>query len=140
DARATLTPQVRADAGDSVLLLLDLGEGRQRMGGSVLGQVIGGMGVETPDMHDANLLRTAFLAVRDLAARGWVLACHDRSDGGLLAAAAEMAFAGRLGLSLNLDMLTIDPATADAGDYKIRNDQVAVLHHEHNLTALFNEE
>ncbi|WP_322995133.1 phosphoribosylformylglycinamidine synthase [Castellaniella sp.] len=140
DVRATVTPQLRTDAGDSVLLLLDLGEGRQRMGGSVLGQVYGGIGIETPDMHDANLLRTAFLAVRDLVARGWVLACHDRSDGGLLAAAAEMAFAGRVGLSLNLDMLTIDPHTADAGDYKIRNDQVAVLHHEHNLTALFNEE
>ena len=140
DVRATVTPQLRTDAGDSVLLLIDLGEGRQRMGGSVLGQVYGGIGAETPDMQDGNLLRTAFLALRDLVARGWVLACHDRSDGGLLAAAAEMAFAGRVGVSLNLDMLTLDPHTADAGDYKIRNDQVAVLHHEHNLTALFNEE
>ncbi|WP_103035831.1 phosphoribosylformylglycinamidine synthase [Castellaniella caeni] len=140
DVRATLTPQLRTDAGDSVLLLIDLGEGRQRMGGSVLGQVYGGIGAETPDMQDASMLRTAFLALRKLVARGWVLACHDRSDGGLLAAAAEMAFAGHVGVSLNLDMLTIDPHTADAGDYKIRNDQVAVLHHEHNLTALFNEE
>ncbi len=75
-----------------------------------------------------------------MAARGLILACHDRSDGGLLAAAAEMAFASRTGVSLNLDMLTIDPHTADAGDYKIHADQVAVQHHEHNLRALFNEE
>src|SRR5690606_5091355 len=114
--------------------------GRQRLGGSVLSQVYGAIGTETPDLHDASLLRTAFLTVRELTAQGWVLACHDRSDGGLLAAAAEMAFAGRLGVSLNLDMLTIDPHTADAGDYKIRADQVSVQHHERNLAALFNEE
>jgi phosphoribosylformylglycinamidine synthase len=140
DVRRTLTPQLRTDAGDSVLLLIDLGEGRQRMGGSVLGQVYGSIGAETPDMHDATLLRTAFLAVRDLARQGLVLACHDRSDGGLLAAAAEMAFAGRTGVSLNLDMLTFDIHTADAGDYKIHIDQVAVQHRERGLTALFNEE
>jgi phosphoribosylformylglycinamidine synthase len=55
DVRRTLTPQLRTDAGDSVLLLIDLGEGRQRMGGSVLGQVYGSIGAETPDMHDATL-------------------------------------------------------------------------------------
>lgn len=140
DVRRTLTPQLRTDAGDSVLLLIDLGDGRQRLGGSVLGQVYGSIGAETPDMHDATLLRTAFLTVRDLARQGLVLACHDRSDGGLLATAAEMAFASRTGVSLNLDMLTFDPHTADAGDYKIHIDQVAVQHRERGLTALFNEE
>jgi len=140
DVRATLTPQLRDVADGSVLLLIDLGEGRQRLGGSVLAHTQGHMGTETPDLRDAALLRAAFLALRELAARGWILACHDRSDGGLLAAAAEMAFAGRLGVSLNLDMLTIDPHTADAGDYKIRAEQVAVQHHERNLAALFNEE
>ena len=140
DVRRTLTPQLRTDANDSVLLLIDLGEGRQRLGGSVLGQVYGSVGAETPDMHDATLLRTAFLMVRELANQGLVLACHDRSDGGLLATAAEMAFASRTGMSLNLDMLTFDPHTADAGDYKIHADQVAVQHRERGLTALFNEE
>ncbi|HEX7388036.1 MAG TPA: phosphoribosylformylglycinamidine synthase [Castellaniella sp.] len=140
DVRETLTPQLRSDAGDTVLLLIDLGEGHHRLGGSVLGQVFGSIGTETPDMHDATLLQTAFLAVRDLATRGWILACHDRSDGGLLAAAAEMAFAGRVGVSLNLDMLTFDPHTADAGDYKIHMDQVAIQHRERSLSALFNEE
>jgi phosphoribosylformylglycinamidine synthase len=140
DVRRTLTPQLRTDAGDSILLLIDLGEGRQRLGGSVLGQVYGSIGTETPDMRDATLLRTAFLAVRNLAREGLVLACHDRSDGGLLATAAEMAFASRMGVSLNLDMLTFDPHTADAGDYKIHIDQVAIQHRERCLTALFNEE
>lgn len=140
DVRATLTPQLRDAAEGSVLLLIDLGEGRQRLGGSVLAHAYGSIGTETPDLHDAALLRAAFLALRELADKGWVLACHDRSDGGLLAAAAEMAFAGRLGVSLNLDMLTIDPHTADAGDYKIRADQVSVQQHERNLAALFNEE
>ncbi|CAM5202041.1 Phosphoribosylformylglycinamidine synthase OS=Castellaniella defragrans OX=75697 GN=purL PE=3 SV=1 [Castellaniella defragrans] len=140
DVRETLTPELRADDGDSVLVLVDLGEGRQRLGGSVLGQVYGCIGTETPDMHDATLLRTAFLAVRDLARHGWLLACHNRSDGGLLAAAAEMAFASRTGVSLNLDMLTFDPCTADAGDYKIHMDQVAIQHRERGLAALFNEE
>src|SRR5690606_35291113 len=140
DVRATLTPQLRDAAEGSVLLLIDLSEGRQRLGGSVLAHAYGAIGTETPDLRDAGLLRAAFLALRELAAKGWILACHDRSDGGLLAAAAEMAFAGRLGVSLNLDMLTIDPHTADAGDYKIRADQVAVQHHERNLAALFNEE
>ncbi|WP_368647038.1 phosphoribosylformylglycinamidine synthase [Castellaniella ginsengisoli] len=140
DVRATLTPQLRDAAEGSVLLLIDLGEGRQRLGGSVLAHAYGAIGTETPDLHDAALLRAAFLALRELADKGWVLACHDRSDGGLLAAAAEMAFAGRLGVSLNLDMLTIDPHTADAGDYKIRADQVSVQQHERNLAALFNEE
>src|SRR5690606_16799114 len=120
DVRATLTPQLRDAAEGSVLLLIDLSEGRQRLGGSVLAHAYGAIGTETPDLRDAGLLRAAFLALRELAAKGWILACHDRSDGGLLAAAAEMAFAGRLGVSLNLDMLTIDPHTADAGDYKIR--------------------
>jgi len=140
DVRATLTPQLDAQAGASVLVLIDLGEGRQRLGGSILAQAYGAIGAEAPDMHEASLLRAGFLAVRDMATRGWLLACHDRSDGGLLACAAEMAFAGRLGVSLNLDMLTIDPLTDDAGDYKIKNDQVTMLHHDRNLRALFNEE
>ncbi|MBV6271838.1 phosphoribosylformylglycinamidine synthase [Alcaligenaceae bacterium CGII-47] len=140
DVRATLTPQLSTGDFDSVLILIDLGLGRQRLGGSVLGQVLGQVGDETPDMQDAGLLKATFLTVRTLASRGLILAYHDRSDGGLLAAAAEMAFAGRVGVSLNLDMLMIDPYMADAGDYKIRQDQIAVQRGERLLEALFNEE
>lgn len=140
DVRATLTPQLRTDGGDSVLILIDLGLGQQRLGGSVFSQTLGQVGCETPDMQEAGLLKATFLTVRTLAAQGRILAYHDRSDGGLLTAAAEMAFAGRVGVSLNLDMLMIDPYMADAGDYKIRQDQVAVQRGERLLRALFNEE
>src|SRR5690606_23384940 len=101
---------------------------------------LGQAGRETPDMDDPEILKSAFFAVRALSAQGRILACHDRSDGGLLAAAAEMAFAGRVGVSLNLDMLTIDPHAADWGDYKIRAEQVAVQREELSLKALFAEE
>src|SRR5690606_13923162 len=69
-----------------------------------------------------------------------VLAYHDRSDGGLLTTVCEMAFAGHVGVSINLDMLTIDPHAADWGDYKIRPEQIAVQRDELTLKALFAEE
>lgn len=138
DVRKTITPLLKDES--SVLLLLDLSDGHQRLGGSILAHSYGVLGDETPDIHDATALRTAFLVLRELIDKGLVTACHDKSDGGLLASAAEMAFTSRLGVSLNLDMLTIDQNIADAGDYKIHNDQVSVLQHERNLAALFNEE
>src|SRR5699024_1223249 len=124
--RLTLTPQLRTDAGDTVLILIDLAEGAQRMGGSVLSQVYGQIGDAAPDLDNANTLRAFFETVRQLTAAGDLLAYHDRSDGGLLATVAEMAFAGHTGVSINLDMLTIDPHAADWGDYKIYPEQVAV--------------
>lgn len=140
DVRVTLTPQLRTDVGDTVLLLIDLGMGQQRMGGSVLAHSFSQVGDAAPDMTDAAALKAFFTTVRSLAADGDILAYHDRSDGGLLATVAEMAFAGRTGVSLNLDMLTIDPHAADWGDYKIYPEQVAVQRDEITLKALFNEE
>src|SRR5690554_6875257 len=140
DVRGTLTPQLRTDCGDTTLLFIDLGAGRQRMAGSVLAQVYGGVGTEVPDINDADMLKAFFLSVRELAAEGKVLAYHDRSDGGLLATVCEMAFAGHVGVSVNLDMLTIDPHAEDWGDFKIRPEQVAVQRDERSLHALFNEE
>ncbi|NYT59346.1 phosphoribosylformylglycinamidine synthase [Alcaligenaceae bacterium] len=140
DVRATLTPQLRTDAGDTVLILIDLGKGRQRMGGSVLAHAYNQTGHETPDLDDAQALVAFFKTVRDLAAQGAILAYHDRSDGGLLATVCEMAFAGHVGVSVNLDMLTIDPVAADWGDYKIRTEQVSVQRDELTLKALFAEE
>ena len=140
DVRATLTPQLRTDAGPSALILIDLGFGQQRMGGSILAHAFNQVGEATPDITDAELLKAFFTTVRALAAQGQVLAYHDRSDGGLLATVAEMAFAGRVGVSINLDMLTIDPLAADWGDYKIRPEQVSVQRNEITLKALFNEE
>jgi len=140
DARASLTPQLRTDAGDTVLILVDLGRGRHRMGGSILAQAYNQVGEQTPDIDEPQDLRAFFATIRTLAESGAVLAYHDRSDGGLFATLVEMAFAGHTGISVNLDMLTFDPASADWGDYKIRPEQVAVQREELTLKALFSEE
>jgi phosphoribosylformylglycinamidine synthase len=144
DARASLTPQLRTDAGDTALILIDLGRGRHRMGGSILaqayGQVGGGGSDGVPDIDRPQDLRAFFITIRTLAEAGIVLAYHDRSDGGLFATLVEMALAGNTGISVNLDMLTFDPNSADWGDYKIRPEQVAVQREELTLKALFSEE
>lgn len=140
DARASLTPQLRTDAGDSVLILIDLGRGLHRMGGSILAQAYNQVGVTVPDIDNPQDLRAFFITIRTLAQAGTLLSYHDRSDGGLFATLCEMAFAGHTGISVNLDMLTIDANAADWGDYKIRPEQVAVQRDELTLKALFSEE
>jgi phosphoribosylformylglycinamidine synthase len=140
DVRRALTPQLRTDLGDTALLLVDLGEGRHRLGGSALAQVTQQVGDGVPDVADPSLLARAFATVCSLSAAGRVLAVHDRSDGGLFATVCEMAFAGHCGVTLNLDMLTIDPHSADWGDFKIRPEQVAVQRNELTMKALFAEE
>ncbi|WP_299451372.1 phosphoribosylformylglycinamidine synthase [uncultured Pigmentiphaga sp.] len=140
DARKTLTPQIRTDQGDTTLILIDLGRGKHRLGGSILAQVIGQVGQEVPDIDAPDDLRAFFAAIRTLAESGVILAYHDRSDGGLFATVCEMAFAGHTGLSINLDMLTLDPYASDWGDFKIRPDQVAVQRDELTIKALFAEE
>jgi hypothetical protein len=117
DVRCTLTPQLHLNAGDSRLLLIDLGAGRGRLGGSALAQVLGATGSTPPDLDHPELLAGLFRFVRQAAGRGWLLAYHDRSDGGLWATLCEMAFAGHCGLDIDLD---------HAGGYAAR--------------ALFNEE
>ncbi|MDP2228939.1 MAG: phosphoribosylformylglycinamidine synthase [Moraxellaceae bacterium] len=102
DVRRTLTPQLRRDQGDTALLLIDLGAGKNRMGGSALAQVYGAIGNVAPDVDDAAALKAFFATVQQLNADGDLLAYHDRSDGGLFAAVAEMAFAGRAGVELTL--------------------------------------
>jgi len=140
DVRRTLTPQLRTDQGATELVLVDLSAGRQRLGGSILAQVCGQVGNAAPDVDDPAALAAALGAVRELAARGLALAYHDRSDGGLWAAACEMAFAGRCGLALNIDVPAVDPLAADTGDFKIRPEQGAVRSHDMAVRVLFNEE
>jgi phosphoribosylformylglycinamidine synthase len=96
--RRTLTPQLRTDRGDTRLVLVDLGAGRNRLGGSCLAQVYGRVGAEAPDCDDPQRLRAFFAAMARLRGAGLVLAYHDRSDGGLFVTLAEMAFAGRCGV------------------------------------------
>ena len=110
DLRRTLTPQLRPDAevGETELLLIDLGQGRNRLGGSALAQVYGAqsgqLGDVVPDV-DASLLKNFFGAIQALSRDGKILAYHDRSDGGLFATVCEMSFASHVGVSLNLDGL-----------------------------------
>ncbi|MCB1772466.1 MAG: phosphoribosylformylglycinamidine synthase [Gammaproteobacteria bacterium] len=108
DARRTLTPQLRLDRGDSDLILVDLGRGRNRLGGSALAQVYRQLGNESADLDDPALLRALFDCVQDLNADELLLAYHDRSDGGLFVTLCEMAFAGRCGLDVDLAGLAGD--------------------------------
>jgi phosphoribosylformylglycinamidine synthase len=102
DVRETLTPQLRTDLGETVLMLVDLGAGLCRMGGSALAQVYGATGNTAPDV-DAGRLKAFVAVIQRLRQAGRILAYHDRSDGGLFAAVCEMMFAGRTGASLRLD-------------------------------------
>jgi phosphoribosylformylglycinamidine synthase len=86
----------------SKLLLIDLGEGRNRMGGSALAQVYNLTGGESPDAPKPSVLRAFFQEVQALNRSGKLRAYHDRSDGGLFVTLAEMAFAGRCGLEIVL--------------------------------------
>lgn len=101
DVRKTVTPQLVAD-DDNVLLSIDLGRGQRRLAGSCLAQVCGELGSQAPDIDDPALLKGFFTAVQALLEDGRILAYHDRSDGGLLIALLEMAFAGHCGLDIAL--------------------------------------
>ena len=122
DVRSTLTPQLRTER-QTDLLFVDLAGGAQRLGASILAQVFDQTGNEAPDVEDPELIKGLYAALHELGDAGLVTAYHDRSDGGLLVTLAEMAFAGHVGVSVDVEPL----AGADA-------DTEAVL------AALFNEE
>jgi phosphoribosylformylglycinamidine synthase len=112
DVRRTLTPQLRLGEDDTSLLLIDLGAGRNRLGGSALAQVFGRIGTHPPDLDDPARLAAFFAAIQQLNARERILAYHDRSDGGLFATLVEMAFAARCGLDIDIAPLGDDPLAA----------------------------
>jgi phosphoribosylformylglycinamidine synthase len=103
DARKTLTPQLRTDKGETRLILIDLGNGKNRMGGSSLAQVYGQIGNTAPDVDNPEQLKAFFTEIQRLNAENKILAYHDRSDGGLFATLCEMAFAGRAGLQATIN-------------------------------------
>jgi phosphoribosylformylglycinamidine synthase len=103
DVRRTLTPQLRLDRGHSDLWLIDLGAGRDRLGGSALTQVFNRGGGVPPNLEDAKRLKAMFELVQEANAGGLLLAYHDRSDGGVITTLLEMAFAGHCGLEIHLD-------------------------------------
>ncbi|WP_283120374.1 phosphoribosylformylglycinamidine synthase [Neisseria elongata] len=130
DVRKTVTPELK-NVEDSVLLFVDLGFGKARMGGSAFGQVYNNMSGDAPDLDDTGRLKDFYNVIQQLVAEDKLLAYHDRSDGGLFATLVEMAFAGRCGLNVQLDSLT-DFAALDW------NDEKAVK--QHCIKTLFNEE
>jgi phosphoribosylformylglycinamidine synthase len=112
DIRRTLTPELRLDCGPTRLILIDLGRGRNRLGGSALAQVYEQMGGESPDLDDPALFKSFFAAIQSLNEDGRLLAYHDRSDGGLFATLSEMAFAARCGLEIDISALGEDAIAA----------------------------
>ncbi|WNS84214.1 phosphoribosylformylglycinamidine synthase [Neisseria sp. DTU_2021_1001991_1_SI_NGA_ILE_055] len=123
DVRKTVTPELK-NVEDSVLLLVDLGNGKARMGGSAFGQVYNNMTGDAPDLDDTGRLKAFYSVIQQLVAEDKLLAYHDRSDGGLFATLVEMAFAARCGL--NVDLTSLVANQADVNEASIR--------------ALFNEE
>ncbi|HUJ44421.1 MAG TPA: phosphoribosylformylglycinamidine synthase [Opitutaceae bacterium] len=134
DIRLSLTPQL-VPLDDSILLLIDLGRGKDRLGGSILGQVASQMGAETPDVDSAADLKAFWNAIQQLGGEQKLLAYHDRSDGGLLATAVEMAFAGHTGVEVEVPACRsgLTPDTANVVGDKPRPADSA-------FAALFSEE
>jgi phosphoribosylformylglycinamidine synthase len=143
DARSTLTPQLRTDEGETELILIDLGAGRNRLGGSALAQVYKRVGNEAPDIEGpegCQKLKGFFAAIQRMNREGKILAYHDRSDGGLFAALCEMVFAGRVGITVNLDQLCFDELSNDIDGYELRPEVLNGRFRERIASALFNEE
>lgn len=140
DTRSTLTPQLRLDRGATELILIDLGAGKNRLGGSALAQVYKQTGDVAPDVDDAQKLKAFFNALQQLNRAGKILAYHDRSDGGLFATLCEMAFAAHCGLSINLDLLAIDKSILDVDGNERSSQLLGERAQQHQVAALFNEE
>jgi len=101
DITKVVTPDIKKP-GESQLIFIDLASGKNRLGGSALAQVYGQIGDESPDMDDPELVKRAFNCIQSMIDRNLILACHDRSDGGLVMTLLEMAFAGNCGLIVDL--------------------------------------
>ncbi|MGB4116252.1 MAG: phosphoribosylformylglycinamidine synthase [Polaromonas sp.] len=145
DVRGTLTPQLNRDEADTTLILIDLGKGQMRMGGSILAQKLELEDGDVPDLDDAKDLVNLVNAINALRAKSQLLAYHDRSDGGLFACVCEMAFAGNVGVALNIDMLLVEgdgitDSRMEVGDSKNWAGQIGARRDELTLKALFNEE
>ncbi|MFT6917008.1 MAG: phosphoribosylformylglycinamidine synthase [Motiliproteus sp.] len=144
DVRKTLTPELRTDQGPTDLLLLDLGLGQNRLGLSALAQVYNQVGTEAPDLDDAGPLKIYFAALQALNEQGLLLAYHDRSDGGLFVTLAEMMFAGRTGIDIELDLLAGDSSELTAalfaeelgGVIQVRREHTEALLSEFNAAGL----
>ncbi|BCB27518.1 phosphoribosylformylglycinamidine synthase [Sulfurimicrobium lacus] len=141
DARRTLTPQLRSDVGDTDLILIDLGRGRARLGGSALAQVYGQVGDDAPDVLVAGHLRSFFQTVQKLNREGAIVAYHDRSDGGLLVTLCEMMFAGHVGVTLDVDELCYEQIRSDVEENGTAEPEIPAGSYSSRIFGvLFNEE
>jgi phosphoribosylformylglycinamidine synthase len=145
DVRGTLTPQLNREEADTTLILIDLGKGQHRMGGSILAQTLNCEDGAVPDLDDAQDLVNLVNAINALRAKNQLMAYHDRSDGGLFACVCEMAFAGNVGVALNIDILLVEgdgitDSRMEVGDSKNWAGQIGARRDELTLKALFNEE
>ncbi len=136
DVRKTVTPDLKP-IEDSVLLFIDLGFGKARMGGSALTQVYNDLSGEAPDI-DAGYLKKFYDVVQQLVAEGKLLAYHDRSDGGLFATLAEMAFAARTGIHADIESLLQQYGSLNGITLSAEHETAA--QQEAALRVLFNEE
>jgi phosphoribosylformylglycinamidine synthase len=141
DSRRTLTPQLRADLGDTDLILIDLGRGRARLGGSALAQVYGEVGDEAPDVLVAGHLKAFFETVQKLNRDDKIVAYHDRSDGGLFVSLCEMMFAGHVGVTLDVDELCYEQIRSDVEESGEEEPEIPVGSYSSRIFGvLFNEE
>jgi len=101
DITKVVTPDIKKP-GESELIFIDLAPGKARLGGSVLAQVYGQIGDESPDVDDPEMLKRAFNAIQKLISENLILSGHDVSDGGLITTLLEMAFAGNCGLEIKM--------------------------------------
>lgn len=141
DVRKTVTPELK-NVEDSVLLLVDLGFGKARMGGSAFGQVYNNMSGDAPDLDDTGRLKAFYNVIQRLVAEDKLLAYHDRSDGGLFATLAEMAFAARCGISADVDCLIDKFLPIHHPDFQddSAEDLSDELYNNAAIKILFNEE
>jgi phosphoribosylformylglycinamidine synthase len=141
DARKTLTPQLRTDCGDTDLILVDLGAGRCRLGGSALAQVHKQIGNDCPDIVDPAKLKAFFDTVQMLNREQRLLAYHDRSDGGVFVTLCEMAFAGHTGITIDADELCFEQMRNGVERHGDEEPQLAPGEiSERIFCVLFNEE
>ncbi|WP_227814532.1 phosphoribosylformylglycinamidine synthase [Nitrogeniibacter aestuarii] len=139
DVRRTLTPQLQLGHEDTELVLIDLGNNQNRLGGSALTQAYNSVGEHAPDV-DARQLAVYFNTIQRLRSGDLLLAYHDRGDGGLWATVCEMAFASRCGISLTLDTVCYDPWANDVDGLEKKPDTLKGRFNDMAFAGLFAEE
>ena len=102
DITKVVTPDLKMP-GRSKLIYIDLGNGKNRLGGSALAQCYKQIGDESPDVDDLHLLKNTFNVIQYFIDKGLILSGHDRSDGGLITTLLEMAFSGNCGIEININ-------------------------------------